>query len=115
MSENKYTPGPWRLQPARNKHYIDKIEGRDYEATSQRCYYIQGPKHTSHFVADLIVATGSEFDNPPPGEANARLISAAPDLLEACKAAQLMLLQTDWGDVRMNIVSAAISKAEKEG
>ena len=37
-------------------------------------------------------------------------------LLEACKAAQLMLLQTNWnGDPRMNIVSAAISLAEKEG
>ena len=45
--------------------------------------------------------------------ANARLIAAAPDLLAACKAAQLMLLQTDWnGDDRMNIVRDAIAKAE---
>ena len=37
-------------------------------------------------------------------------------LLEACKAAQIMLLQSNWnGDDRINIVSAAIAQAEKEG
>jgi len=47
--------------------------------------------------------------------ANARLIAAAPDLYEATKAAQIMLLQTNWnGDERMNIIGQAIAKAEKE-
>ena len=46
-------------------------------------------------------------------EANARLIAAAPDLLAACEAAQIMLLQTDWnGDERLNIVHNAIAKAK---
>ena len=37
-------------------------------------------------------------------------------LLEACKAAQIMLLQSNWnGDDRINIVSAAIAQAEREG
>ena len=45
--------------------------------------------------------------------AREKLEAAAPDLLAACKAAQLMLLQTDWnGDDRMNIVRDAIAKAE---
>lgn len=48
--------------------------------------------------------------------ANAILYAAAPALLEACKAAKIMLLQSNWnGDDRMNIVSAAIAQAEKEG
>jgi predicted oxidoreductase len=34
-------------------------------------------------------------------------------LLEACEAAQIMLLQTDWnGDERMNIVEQAIAEAK---
>ena len=42
----------------------------------------------------------------------AALIAAAPELLAACKAAQLMLLQTDWnGDSRMDIVEQAIAAA----
>ena len=37
-------------------------------------------------------------------------------LLDACKAAEIMLLQSNWlGDPRMNIVHAAIEQAEKEG
>lgn len=47
-------------------------------------------------------------------EANAHLIAAAPDLLDACKAAQIMLLQTNWnGDKRLNIVHNAITKAQQ--
>ena len=46
-------------------------------------------------------------------KANAHVIAAAPDLLKACKAAQIMLLQTNWnGDDRLDIVHNAITKAE---
>jgi hypothetical protein len=50
--------------------------------------------------------------------ANARLIAAAPDLLEALKALRLQALQspdlrqTDWGQEALNTANAAIAKAE---
>ena len=86
MSEHTPGPmsGPWTLHAGRNPHYgDDKINGRDYEATLQRCYYIAGPdvrQGDSHFIADLIV------ERAEVGDANAALICAAPDLLAACKA-----------------------------
>jgi len=73
-----YTKGKWKLMPARNRHYLGG-EIYVYEQQIQRCYYICGPKHNSHFVADIIVSTEKE------GLANAHLIAAAPALLEACK------------------------------
>ena len=75
MSE--YTKGPWKLKPARNMHYTAKVKGRDYEATMQKCYYVEGEQHDIHvdtFVADIIIDPGME--------ANANLIKAAPDMYE---------------------------------
>lgn len=46
-------------------------------------------------------------------QALTKIFESHDDLLAACKAAQLMLLQTDWnGDDRMNIVQNAIIKAK---
>ena len=60
MTELNITKGEWGLYDARNKYYIDRVEGRDYEATMQKCYYIGALKpfedlDTSTFVADIIV------------------------------------------------------------
>lgn len=67
---SKHTPGPWRVHPYEiNVGPYNK--GRDV-----------GPAGRS--VAQVI----GEFENPTPGgeaEANARLIAAAPDLLEALR------------------------------
>ena len=86
MSE--HTPGPWKLLPGRNQHYLGKVKGVDYEATMQRCYYLAGPGRRGSlesFVADLIVSVPG--DREADGDANARLIAAAPDMLGACKRA----------------------------
>jgi len=60
VTELNITKGEWGLYDARNKYYIDRVEGRDYEATMQKCYYIGALKpfedlDTSTFVADIIV------------------------------------------------------------
>ena len=66
-----YTPRPWRIG---GKHDPCHIFGND------------------HLVAQALYWSGSE--NAGEVEANARLIVAAPDLLEALKVSALMLSGT---------------------
>lgn len=112
MSEAKHTPGPWGL--CAHLQSIEKDQGC-------RCGYrgvIYGPD--GYFA---ICQPGHDADEP--GQeglgprrydreteiANAHLIAAAPDMLEALK----MVLQhgrIDDSESRMNMVAAAIVKAE---
>jgi hypothetical protein len=65
---------------------------------------------------DLFVADASgapSFGRPGESEANARLIAAAPDLLEACRLAVRSWFSGEVSEVQMEIVlRAAIAKAE---
>ncbi len=82
-----------------------------HETTKSSCHIYVG-SHGNEVV--LAAVQNQDF------KANAHLIAAAPktkrqrdELLKACKAAQVMLLQTYWnGDSRMDIVSKAIANAE---
>ena len=68
MTETKHTPGPWKT---RKGFFSDAVE-------------IYKPKHLMKpFIPTEIAIIRSEG---PEGEANARLISAAPELLEALQA-----------------------------
>jgi len=61
---SKHTPGPWEIK-----------------AHSDPCYrYISAPKH---IALAQVVWRVEEEDRSPACEANAHLIAAAPDLLEA--------------------------------
>lgn len=64
MSDTKHTEGPWSL----NKQYAD-IE-------------VRGPADSGVLIA-VMSPWGIAADTPSPQEANARLIAAAPELLEA--------------------------------
>ena len=69
MSEAKYTPGPW----------VTKTDGHG----RGRIY------RGDLWLATAWISIGNGNNAPPlPAEANARLISAAPELLEALQAAQ---------------------------
>lgn len=65
MSEAKHTPGPWSYAPA--------VPG------AQRCFYIAGNQDANNREVDIGTVEGGYYSC----EANARLIAAAPDLLEA--------------------------------
>lgn len=92
MGENRYTPGPW---------HVEQSLARDFWA-------IWAPRK---LIGRFVVS-----------EADAALIAAAPDLLEACKkmfdalaasGAKLNESGIDW-PVMQQMLSAAISKARGE-
>lgn len=96
MSEMKHTPGPWRANAS-------WIEG---PAMALRIASVDWPSATP----------GSAPRNVAEARANARLIAAAPDLLEAAKAI-LARFPSDHGPSsplydEAKALSAAIAKAE---
>ena len=94
MSENKFTPGPWETG---DDYQVQTVDKHGYEIAEMR---IDVPEY----------------------EANARLIAAAPDLLEALEAVLLVVGQLRIGehlpcDQGMNVTKlcmAAIAKARGE-
>lgn len=111
MNEPKHTPGPWELDERRDAHqWPDAYIIKGYGANVLACVYDTGNDHVlTH------------------GQANARLIAAAPEMLAAlqCAAAQLeedfeisaaQNQNQQWIDnidATQQTIRAAIAKAEK--
>lgn len=83
--QSKHTPGPWK---------------QEYEG---------GSISQSSNIHKIIVYDEGKFDNEE-GQANARLIAAAPELLEACKT---VLKGTEYmTQDDFNLIKSAIARAE---
>jgi len=103
-----HTPGPWTITKAQNARYIEGDPKRGHVAF----VYAKGDR------CDIM---RDEYSAPEEMEANARLIAAAPDLLDALK---VMLKGDELGEVacqeqgflrlieRTEQARAAIAKAE---
>ena len=112
-AETKHTPGPWAVRP----HWSDdsKLE-----------VFPTRPDQDCTVGAWAEIAEVSEGGDGETAEANARLIAAAPDLLEACKRAEEFIRNgIELGFIRMpnagtldpahdtpGIIDAALAKAE---
>ena len=117
MGESKHTPGPWEYVPSTEHHgpYVTTGADMTYGDIAD-CYVMSKP-------AEWSTRNGGDSKPIPHqherADANARLIAAAPDLLEAATAALGMLtgnLDGDWdSDVDpVVMLRAAISKATGE-
>ena len=98
MSTLKHTPGPWEV--------IDRAQQHNTDALHR--YLIMQPEGNNTFIAKTI----KEYDSVD-DLSNARLIAAAPELLDALRlvlAHDGALTGADWTAIR-----AAIAKAEGEG
>ncbi len=93
MSEIKHTPGPWTLESRGWDNQL--VYGQDDRVPGDR-----------RFIADVSLM----FDG---AEANARLIAAAPELLEALALVRAHLAEPEcaiWRHVHA-VMDAAIAKA----
>lgn len=100
-TQTKHTPGPWVL-----------AEG--YERSDTSRHFVWSDAETPEEREDAsryCIATVEPREHGETLDANARLIAAAPDLLEACKAALSELLRVSPSQASP-IVRAAIAKAE---
>ena len=91
---NKHTPGPW-----------DALKGRDGNIRGIKGRH--GPE-----IVNVINWNGISSPASSVGQANARLIAAAPELLEACMAAAEYDALLD--DFTLASLRAAIAKATGE-
>ena len=112
----KHTPGPWRVFIACEM----KCNGHKFRPSHDILTEYARPKGSVHNITVADVRT--PFLNDPAlnpltleeSEANAYLISAAPELLEACKAARELITSSnkiDFDDEYVPILDAAIAKA----
>lgn len=100
---SKYTPGPWTVA----SNYPN--------AKTAICHSSPLQKLASAHSDVQITGAGTQVISPEEAEANAYLIAAAPELLDACKAAEAELEQWTMAagvDAILEVVRAAIAKAE---
>lgn len=94
----KHTPAPWRVLDNRNSTDPDKF---------------------GHYIVDdqgYIVADMPSYNNTKPSEANARLIAAAPELLDAAQSVLATLKAMRQDDMirgMQMVLEIAINKATK--
>lgn len=96
----KHTEGPWR------------VEFNSADTMQCRCVEILGGGDLIGSVAYLQSYAGHDYDDRDEVLANARLIAAAPDLLEAARAAYelLKIIHDETGKVGTQL-AAAIRRA----
>jgi len=108
MSEAKHTPGPWTAAIlAEPLHKIPEYVADCIRESGGRDFRFVAASDAKGQCDICHVGNGSA------GKANARLIAAAPDLLEACKAVmEMRIVQVEDEEGEIEMCRAAIAKAE---
>lgn len=114
MNKTKHTPGPW---VAEDPGYNTK------SSLAGNPILIQGPVDKESFGEELasLRLWSDHNEQNEQQRANARLIAAAPELLEAAKLAlaalqrEIDITDNEFHPATMRILKAAIAKAEGKG
>lgn len=93
-SNSRHTPGPWKAERHKNKQFPTCLE---IEIWNQNTHITTIHEHVENVKIDL---------------ANARLIAAAPELLEALEQAKVRLECAGLNDTTLDIIKQAIAKAK---
>jgi hypothetical protein len=85
----KHTPGPWKADPngiiCGGQYGVTQVADTNWCFWSNRIFEMSKDERTPQEVINNL------RDNMETSTANAKLIAAAPDLIEACKAASSAL------------------------
>jgi len=94
----QHTPGPWEIRPFEGVYGVFSKEDNEV------------PVATTDYGGDMLEGADCQLTQ----EANARLIAAAPELLEACKTALSKLNELDRpvNCRAIQVLLGAIAKAE---
>jgi hypothetical protein len=94
----RHTPGPWKIEPC-------------FNAGEKIAYAIEsdGGENPPAYIADVMIS--AHYPKEEVATANARLIAAAPELLEACKMAILSCDDPEYFEKWSMKMRAAIAKA----
>jgi len=95
-----HTPGPWEMAEAGS--------WKDGKRTSTE-YFVRRPGDDVAIASEII----DPANDDAPSEANARLIAAAPDLLEALESFIALNLRNDGATCDWHDLIAAVANAEK--
>lgn len=106
MSDAKHTPGPWEIPDQTWTRNLTVNTAGGMEAAMIACPGSGGAMSYTDEVCTLSWKDDGEW------LANARLIAAAPELLEACKAAYNILQQSRPDSGWFNAYGHIIDKAE---
>ncbi len=105
-----FTPGPWKFKPCLLGHPNNRLN----PIVTSECGSVARLFHSGSTIAGMTSLAPSTLDE---AEANARLIAAAPELLEACLDVESKLVdyeaeRINWRpDDFLQRVRAAIAKA----
>lgn len=103
-----HTPGPWKYEPLSAAAHADP----DLEAREDDLFWIFNTAVVEP-VVEHVLATVHRYPVEQ-AEANARLIAAAPDLLEACKffLSVLDINRAATAESPVDRIRAAVARAE---
>ncbi len=109
MGQISYTPGPWEILEGGN---FIRVGARGYSDWTDRHGYLGGPLA----IADVEYRASNDYsDTPELARANAQLIAASPDMLEALKDLVALTKYLDHkynAHVKLAMHLRAIAKAE---
>jgi hypothetical protein len=106
MSNSKHTQGPWKVCATGSRVTTTSVNIPDFRTHGYGC--------GNDFIADLDDGEYHEYTNDREMRANARLIAAAPELLDTLKAILECDVRLPFGLLEQT--RAAIAKAEgREG
>ncbi len=119
--KTKHTPGPWEVgvsDATSRVAHLARVAERMMRGEGETFPLVWAPEHPgtrlghdpSHPEHAVIIC---DMGNGPAGEANATLVAAAPDLLDACETLHFELVVGSDPKTRADVLAGAVTAMRK--